>query len=206
MLQVGLTGNIASGKSHASSVFAELGARIIDADAIVHDLFSPGSETYNKVAAAFGPRVIGSDGTIDRRSLGDIVFHDRSKLQLLNALVHPDVQREVMARVFELEKRGFDGIVITDAALLIESGYYRRQDRLIVVFCDADLQLARVMTRCGLSEEEARVRIDSQMRQEEKVKLADYTIDTSGTYSSTREQIEGIYRDLMQNLRRRRPV
>jgi dephospho-CoA kinase len=202
MLQVGLTGNIASGKSHASSVFAELGAHVIDADAIVHELFAAGTGTHARVAAAFGTRVVGADGAIDRKALGEIVFHDAGQLQLLNALVHPDVHREVTSRVFELEKRCFDGIVITDAALLIESGYYRRQDRLIVVTCDPVLQLARVMNRCSLSEEEARLRIASQMRTEEKIRLADYTIDTSGTYGRTREQIENIYRDLMLSIHR----
>jgi dephospho-CoA kinase len=203
MLQVGLTGNIASGKSHASSVFAELGTHIIDADIIAHGLFAPGTETYSKVVQAFGNRILAADGTINRKVLGDIVFHQPEQRLLLNALVHPDVLAEVMRRTFELAKQGFDGIVMVDAALMVESGFYRTQDRLIVVTCDPALQLARVMNRCGLSAEEARLRIDAQMPGAEKIKLADYTIDTSGTYASTREQIERIYRDLVVQQHRR---
>jgi len=200
MLQVGLTGNIASGKSHVSSVFAELGARIIDADVIAHDLFVAGSSTYMKVVQAFGSRILAPDGSIDRKVLGDIVFRQKEQRLLLNALVHPDVLAEVMRRTFELDKQGFDGIVVVDAALMVESGFYRMQDRLIVVTCDPALQLARVVNRCGLSDEEARLRIASQMPVVEKIKLAHYTIDTSGTYNRTREQVERIYRDLILHL------
>jgi dephospho-CoA kinase len=206
MLQVGLTGNIASGKSHASAVFAELGAHIIDADVIAHELFAPGTGTYLKVRRAFGDGILDPDGTINRKILGHIVFHRAEQRLLLNSLVHPDVVAEVMRRTFELAERAFDGIVIVDAALMVESGFYKVQDRLIVVVCDPALQLARVMNRCGLSAEEARLRIDAQMPVAEKIKLADFTIDTSGTYAGTREQIERIYRELlMQTHRRERP-
>ncbi len=198
MLQVGLTGNIAVGKSHASNVLAELGAHVIDADNIVHDLFRPGSATHDKVVAAFGPQILGEDHVIDRKVLGDIVFHQPEQRLLLNAIVHPDVVAEIMRRSFELAKQDFNGIVVTDAALLVESGFYRTQDRLIVVYCDPALQLARVMSRYGLSAEDAKLRIAAQMPTEEKLKLADYTIDTSGTYNDTREQVEKIYRDLMR--------
>jgi dephospho-CoA kinase len=204
MLQVGLTGNIASGKSHAASVFAEFGAHIIDADVISHELFRPATATYAKVVQAFGGRILAPDGAIDRRILGDIVFHKTEQRLLLNALVHPDVLAEAMRRTFELEKDGFDGIIIFDAALMVEAGFYRLQDRLIVVTCDAALQLARVMNRCGLNADEAQLRIRSQMPVAEKIKLADYTIDTSGTYASTRKQVEHIYRDLLMLDRRRR--
>jgi dephospho-CoA kinase len=204
MLQVGLTGNIASGKSHASSVFAELGTHIIDADIISHELFAPGTETYSKVLQAFGNRILAADSTINRKTLADIIFHQPEQRLLLNALVHPDVLAEVMRRTFALAKQGFDGIVMVDAALMVESGFYRTQDRLIVVTCDPALQLARVMSRCGLSAEEARLRIDAQMPVSEKLKLADFTIDTSGTYASTRDQIERIYRELVLQQHRRR--
>ncbi len=196
-MQVGLTGNIASGKSHASSVFAELGTHIIDADIIAHELFVPGTETYRTVVQAFGTAILAADGTINRKVLGDIVFHQPEQRLRLNALVHPDVVAEVMRRTFELAKQGFEGIVVVDAALMVESGFYKTQDCLIVVTCDPALQLVRVMARHGLSAEEARLRIDAQMPVAEKIKLADYTIDTSGTYASTREQIERIYRDLI---------
>ena len=204
MLQVGLTGSIASGKSHASSVFAELGAHIIDADIIAHELCTPGTPTYAKVVAAFGREVVAPDGTINRKALGEIVFHNAEKRQLLNSLVHPDVRAEVMRRIFALEKQGFQGIAIVDAALIVESGFHRMQDRLVVVVCDPALQLTRVMSRCGISAEEARIRIAAQMPVQEKVRLADYVIDTSGTYSNTREQIERVYRELVLLAQQRR--
>jgi dephospho-CoA kinase len=204
MLQVGLTGSIASGKSHASSVFAELGAYIIDADLIAHQLCVPGTPTFAKVVEAFGNGVLAPDGTIDRKILGEIIFHNTEKRHLLNSLVHPEVRAEVMRRMFELEKQGFQGIVIVDAALIVESGFHKMQDRLIVVVCEPALQLTRVMNRCGISAEEARVRIAAQLPAEEKVKLADYVIDTSGTYSNTREQIERIHRELVLLAHRRR--
>jgi dephospho-CoA kinase len=200
MLQVGLTGNIASGKSHVSDVFAELGARVIDADVIAHELFTVGSSTYTKVVQAFGKCILAPDGSIDRKVLGDIVFRQEEQRLLLNALVHPDVLSEVMRRTFELDQQGFDGVVVVDAALMVESGFYRMQDRLVVVTCDPALQLARVVNRCGLSDEEARLRIASQMPVAEKIKLAHYTIDTSGTYSATRDQVERVYRDLVLHL------
>jgi len=204
MLQVGLTGNIATGKSHASGVFAELGAHVIDADAIVHELFLPGSATHAKVVAAFGKEILAADNSVNRKILGEIVFRLPPRRLLLNALVHPDVVAEVMRRVFTLAEQGFKGIVIIDAALLVESGFYRMQDRLIVVNCDPALQLARIMSRYGLSAEDARLRIAAQMPAQEKVKLAHYTIDTSGTYGSTREQIETIFRDLVLYTHERR--
>lgn len=198
MLRVGLTGNIASGKSHASSVFAELGARVIDADVIAHELFEPGSPTFTKVVQAFGNQILSREGRIDRKILGNLVFHNAEKRLQLNALVHPDVRAEVTRRTLELEKEGFEGILIIDAALMVESGFYRLQDRLVVVTCDPALQLSRVMNRCGLSAEEAGLRIAAQMPAADKVKLADYVIDTSGTYAGTREQIERVYRDLVR--------
>jgi dephospho-CoA kinase len=204
MLQVGLTGNIATGKSHASAVFAELGAHVIDADTIVHELFRPGTATHAKVVTAFGKEILAADNTVDRKILGDIVFRQPPRRLLLNALVHPDVVAEVMRRVFDLAEQGFKGIVIVDAALLVESGFYRMQDRLIVVNCDPALQLARIMSRYGLSAESAQLRIAAQMPAQEKIKLAHYVIDTSGTYSRTREQIEAIFRDLMLYTHERR--
>jgi dephospho-CoA kinase len=198
MLQVGLTGNIASGKSHASCVFAELGARILDADAIAHELYEPGRETYFKVVSAFGRDILTESGAIDRRILGDLIFGNPEKRLLLNGLVHPDVQAEIMRRAFEIHKQGFNGILMVDAALMVESGFYRRLDRLIVIKCDPALQLLRVMNRSGLNIEQAKLRMESQMPTADKIRVADFIIDTSGTYADTRLQIERIYRELLR--------
>lgn len=197
MLHVGLTGNIGAGKSHAAQVFAELGAQVIDADTIAHELMSPGTNTYRKIVDAFGEGILGPDRTIDRKILGDIIFNNDGQRALLNQLVHPDVHTEIMRRIIELEKKHPRGIVIVHAALLVESGHYKIYDRLIVVVCDPTLQITRIVSRSGISVEEARKRLAAQLPVEEKLKLADYTIETSGALWGTREQIEAIYRDLM---------
>src|SRR5262245_40409536 len=197
MLRVGLTGNIASGKSHATQVFAELGAHIIDADVIAHELLAPGTSTYDRVVAAFGDPILNPDATINRRKLGKIVFQDEAKRAELNSLVHPEVRARVLRRIDELEDSAQNGIIIIDAALMVESGFFRTFDRLIVVHCSPSLQLSRIVSRDGLTVAEARARMAAQMRVEEKIKHAQYTIETSGTFRQTREQIEAIYRDLL---------
>jgi dephospho-CoA kinase len=197
MLHVGLTGNIASGKSHATSLFAESGAHVIDADVLVHELLLPGTKTYNKVVDAFGAEILTPDGRIDRKKLGQIVFGNPEKRLLLNSLTHPDVGAEILKRIFQLEQSCPGGIVIVDGALIVETGGHKMYDRLIVVTCNPSLQISRLMSRDGLTQEEAQARISSQMPIEEKLKLADYTIDTSGTLRQTQDQVEAIYRDLL---------
>ncbi len=197
MLHVGLTGNIASGKSHTSLLFAEMGAHVIDADIVAHNLLCPGTKTYQGIVDTFGEQILGVGGEIDRKKLGRIVFFDEEKRKLLNQLTHHDVGAAILHEIFELEQTFSRGIVIVDAALMIETGGYKIYDRLIVVTCDPSLQLVRLMSRDQLSEREARARMDSQMPIEEKLKLADYTIDTSGTLKQTRDQAEAIYRDLL---------
>jgi dephospho-CoA kinase len=197
MLHVGLTGNIASGKSASSLLFADLGAHVIDADRLVHELLRSGSPTHNRIVDAFGAQILRPDGEIDRRKLGQIVFSDAQKRLQLNALTHPEVHAAILRRIFELEQSSSCGIVIVDAALMIETGGYRMYHRLIVVACDPSLQVRRLMSRDGLTEAEARARMTSQMPIEEKLKLADYTINTSGTLKQTQDQVEKIYRALL---------
>lgn len=206
MLCVGLTGNIASGKSCAASLFAELGAHIIDADAVVHELLNPSTETHQKIVRAFGEAILRPDRSVDRRLLGRIVFSDEEKRRTLNAIVHPDVEAEILRRISELERICRNGIVIVDAALILETGGRKMYDRLIVTTCDPSLQILRLTTRDGLTIEEARARMEAQMAVEEKLKFADYTIDTSGTFRQTRDQVEAIYRNLLiQELSRKQP-
>jgi len=197
MLHVGLTGNIASGKTNARRVFTELGAHPIDADEIAHDLLAPMGEVYQKVVENFGEGIVDEDGTINRKKLGSIVFGDCEKRQLLNSLVHPAVRAEVQRRITALESAYAAGVIIIDAALMVETGSYRNYDKLVVVYCEPALQLDRLLRRGGLTLEEAKARITSQMPVEEKLKVADYRVDTSGTFGQTREQIETIYRDLI---------
>ncbi len=197
MLHVGLTGNIASGKSYASKVFAELGAHLIDADHVVHELLASGTKTYDKIINAFGERILTENREIDRKKLAQIVFFNSDQRFLLNKLIHPEVGAEITRRICELEQSFSSGIIIVDAALMVETGSHKIYHRLIVVACDRELQVSRLMSRDGLTEKEARARIESQMPIEEKRKLADYVIDTSGTLKQTRDQAEAIYRDLL---------
>ncbi len=183
-------------------LFAEMGAHIIDADAVVHELLGSGTKTYRKIVDAFGEEILGPEREIDRRKLGQIIFFDAEKRLLLNRLTHHDVGVEILRRIFQLEQSSSRGIIIVDAALMVETGSYQMYHRLIVVTCDRSLQIARLMSRDKLCEKEADARLNSQMPIEEKVKLADYTIDTSGTLKQTRDQAEAIYRDLLiQELR-----
>jgi dephospho-CoA kinase len=202
MLHVGLTGNIASGKSRIALLFAESGAHVIDADAVVHDLLASGTKTYQKIVDVFGVEMLTPEGQIDRKRLGQIIFSNPEKRLLLNSLTHPDVIAEILSRIFDLEQFSPCGIIIVDAALIIETGGHTMYDRLIVVTCNPSLQISRLMNRDGLTQEEAEARMASQMPIEEKLKLADYTIDTSGTLRQTQDQVEAIYRDLLvQELR-----
>ena len=198
MLQVGLTGGLACGKSHAAQVFAELGAFIIDADKVAHAVMAPGLPAYRDVVARFGPEVLHPDGAINRKRLGDIVFADPAALRDLNAIVHPRVFDEQARLVVEYVQHSLHGIVLFDAPLLIETGAHRRVGRVVVVFCDPALQLVRLMNRDHLGREAALTRIRSQMPIEDKLAQADYRIDTSGTFKETRTQIEQIYKDLQR--------
>jgi dephospho-CoA kinase len=208
MLRIGLTGNIGSGKSTTASILAELGATVIDADRIARELLVPGSPPYERVVGAFGPEILEADGiTIDRRKLGRIVFQSVHKRSILNSCVHPEVRAEIKRRISELEKSRPDGIVVVDAALMVETGFYQFFDRVIVVICDPEIQRTRVIRRDGLSAEEVSARMASQMPAEEKAKVADYRINTSGSFEETRRQVVAVYMDLLrvQNTRQSGP-
>jgi len=197
MLHVGLTGNIATGKSQASQKFAELGAHVIDADLIAHEILSSGSETYRKIVESFGESVLSGDGSINRKTLGRMIFFDPEKRLLLNRLTHPGIGTEIERRINELEGETGRGVIIIEAALMIEAGSYKKYHRLIVVTCSPSLQLSRLIDRDNLTVESAKARIESQMPMGVKLKLADYSIDTSGTLKTTYDQVEAVYRDLL---------
>lgn len=197
MLHVGLTGNIACGKSYAAAVFAELGAHVIDADLVAHELLFSGTKTYDRILRAFGEGILDQNREIDRKTLARIVFFDSEKRLLLNKLIHPDVGVGILQRISDLEQTSSKGIIIVDAALMVETGNYKMYHRLIVVACDPALQVSRLMSRDGLTEKEARARIESQMAIEEKRSFADYVIETSGPLKQTRDQAEAIYRELL---------
>ena len=196
MLKVGLTGSIAVGKSFVLGVLRELGARTIDADQVARECVEPGTPGLTAVVSEFGHDVLQADGTLDREKLGAVIFNDDAKRQKINSILHPFIiarQDEIM-RQWKSETP--DAIAVNDAALMIESGGYKRFDKLIVVHCLSEIQIQRLMKRNGLSREEAELRVKSQMPQEEKMKYADYLIDTSGEFGDTRRQVESLWQTL----------
>ncbi|HEX5884668.1 MAG TPA: dephospho-CoA kinase [Pyrinomonadaceae bacterium] len=198
MLRVGLTGSIGVGKSFVASVFSELGCHVLDADQTAREVVMPGTPGLRAITEEFGEEILNPDGTLNRKQLGAVVFAYEDKRQRLNHILHPFIiarQDEIMR---EWEMKDPKGIGMVDAALMIESGGYRRFDKLIVVHCRPEIQLERLMLRDKLSRDEAQRRIDSQMPQEEKQKFADYLIDTSDGFELTRDQTEQVYYKLVQ--------
>jgi len=201
MLRVGLTGSIGVGKTFVASVFIELGCHVLDADQTAREVVMPGTPGLKALVEAFGDDILATDGTLDRKRLGALIFADQSKRQRLNHILHPFI----IARQDEIlngwEAEDPDGIGIVDAALMIESGGYKRFDKLIVVHCRPEVQLERLMLRDKLSREEALRRINSQMPQEEKQQFADYLIDTSDGFELTRSRSVEIYNQLLRVIR-----
>lgn len=196
MRKVGLTGSIAVGKTFVCDVFRGLGCHVLDADVAAREVVKPGTVGLQQIEHSFGQDVLQTDGTLDRQKLGAIVFSDESKRKLLDSILHPLIIELQDEWIEDVRQRDPDGIVIVDAALMIESGGYKRFDHLIVVWCDPEVQLRRLMTRDGLSEEDAAKRIASQMPQEEKKRYADHLIDTSEGFDSTREQVRDVFEKL----------
>ena len=191
MLRLGLTGGIASGKSAVAAMLREMGFAVLDADSLAHKLIEPGQPAYADVLREFGPAVAASDGHIDRTKLGAIVFADRARLDRLNAIVHPRVSEAIFRQFEEWERNGVRDAAFVEAALLIEAGYPKHLNGLVVAWCTPQQQLERLLAR-GLSEDDARRRIAAQMPVAEKLKLATETIDCSGSVGNTRTQVEAL--------------
>jgi dephospho-CoA kinase len=196
MLKVGLTGSIAVGKSFVLGVLAELGCRVLDADLTAREVVAPGTAGLRALIESFGNEILREDGTLDRARLGAIVFSDEARRLLLNLILHPFIIAAQDDQLRQWEAETPDGIAVVDAALMIESGGYQRFDKLIVVHCRPELQLERLVSRDGLSPQEAQRRIDAQMSQDEKMKYADFLIDTSAGFESARAQTETVFREL----------
>lgn len=188
MLKVGLTGGIASGKSHVLRRLAGAGFQTLDLDAVARDVMAPGGAAYDDVAAAFGARILAADGTIDRKALGAHVFADAAARRRLEALVHPRI-RDAEARY--LTAGGTGSVAVIDAALLVESGQHLRFARLLVVFCEPREQLRRLMERDGLSEAAAQARLSAQMPPGEKSRFGHFVIDNSRERADTDAQVDG---------------
>ena len=196
MLKIGLTGSIAVGKSYVCEVFRGLGAFVSDADQTAREVVAPETKGWRLIIERFGSNILLPNNGIDRVKLGAIVFADAAQRQLLNSIVHPLVIEAQDEWLRTLERGNPGSIAIIDAALMIESGGYKRFDKLIVVWCDAETQIERLMARNDLNREAAMQRIQAQMPQEKKKSYADYTIDTSNGFEDTRRQTIEIFERL----------
>jgi dephospho-CoA kinase len=197
MLKVGLTGGIASGKSMVASMLRERGCMVLEMDPIGHQLIEPGGAAYAEVAREFGPEILDGDGTIDRGKLGAAVFRNAAKRGRLNAILHPPILEAVRKWFAELGRPGGPAFAVVEAALIFESGYNKELDRIIVCWCPADQQIARLEQR-GLSREQAQARLAAQMPIDEKRRLADDVIDCSKSLQETERQVSTLVAKLQQ--------
>ena len=195
-LSFGLTGGVASGKSTVARYFQDLGADIIDADRIGHEVIEPGRPAYQEIVDHFGKEILDSDGRVNRKKLGPIVFGDSRELRALNVIVHPRIIAREIELVRDYHARNPKAVVIVDAALIFESGIGARLRKVIVAWCRPEQQLERLMAKAGVSREEAERRIKAQMPVGEKLRRADFEIDCSGTFDETHRQAKAIFLEL----------
>lgn len=192
-MRVGLTGGVASGKSAVSAILRELGAVVVDADALAREVVGPGTPGLADVVAAFGPEVLGSDGVLDRARLGALVFADAERRTALEAIVHPLVR----ARAAELEASAPPGaVVVHDIPLLVETGQAAAFDAVLVVDVPVEVQVTRAVRDRGWSEEEARSRIAAQAARDERLAAATYVIDNAGTTEDLRQRVAEVFAQL----------
>ena len=196
MKVLGLTGNIASGKSLVATMFEELGARVIDVDDIARMIVEPDQPAWNEIVGGFGDVILNQDKTINRKKLGDIIFNDKEKREILNNITHPRIMAIVRNKVEEYRNQNVE-LTIIEAALIVEKGGLKDLiEKLIVVTSDKSSQIERLADRDGFSREEAMSRINSQMPADEKVRFADYIIDNSGSRYETNVQVQKIWEEL----------
>jgi dephospho-CoA kinase len=205
LLRVGLTGGIASGKSVVGEMFVALGAHLIQADAIAHQLMQPGEAVYQEVVRHFGAGILNSDGSVNRGRLAEAAFGDSegnkaSRIQELNQIVHPAVIRTQEEWMAEIGRGDSRAIAIVEAALILEAGSAKSFDRLVVVTCHPEQRIQRWAVRVGVDEEAARREVERRMAaqfpDEEKIKVADYVIDNSGSLDETQRRVGQVYGDL----------
>lgn len=193
---VGLTGSIATGKSVVARILAELGAKIIDADRVAREVVQPGEPALAEIVAAFGRKVLQPDGELNRKALAELVFTDAASLARLNQITHP----RIIERINELCQAYLTqgaGLVMIDAPLLIETGLAEQVDVVVVTTCPREVQIARIQARDGLSRAEAEQRIASQLPQEEKIKQADFVIETDCSLAELRVRVKEVWEEIV---------
>lgn len=196
MLRVGLTGGLASGKSFAAAEFERLGCAVLQADRLGREILAEDPAARAAVAAEFGPSVMTSDGAVDRKALAAVAFADSDRLARLNAIIHPRVFERIEAFFREVEARAADAVAMVEAAIMIETGSYRRYQRLVLTECPPEAQVERFVRRSGGSRAEAEARLARQMPPEEKRRFADFVVDTGGTEPETLAQVREVHRKL----------
>lgn len=185
---IGLTGGIASGKGVVAQALAEMGMRVLDADAIAHEFLKEDKWVMKEVVRAFGHEVLAKDGGVDRKKLGEIVFRDPMHRRTLEDILHPRIREELIRRVLAIK-----GDVVLEIPLLIEQGGEGHVDLVVVVYCSRERQIERLMQRDGIDRDEASRRVDAQLPLGEKVLKADFLINTNGTLENTVEQTKRLY-------------
>ena len=195
MKKIGLTGGIATGKSTVSWMFQDLGAEIISADQIAHEVIKPHSSAWKELYDRYGSKILLEDGVIDREELAAIIFHDEHERKFVEAVIHPRVQEE-MAHLVAQAKRKNQNLVLLEIPLLFESKMDEEMDAIIVVRCDKQQQLARCQDKFGIDQKEAKLRIQTQKPLNSKIDKADFVIDTAGSKSETFVQVRRIYSTL----------
>ena len=196
MISAGLTGGIGCGKSTVAGMFASLGAVTVNSDDIGRTLMQPGNVVYDRIVSGFGSEVVDSSGQLDRAKLADIVFHNLEKLKHLNAIVHAPVLREIDRQVQLTRRKDPNAVILVESAVLFEAGKNRRFDKIVVVWCRSDQQVERYMAQSRISVEDVQRRMAAQMPGEEKKRLADYVIDTSGSIEDSERQSKEIFTQL----------
>jgi dephospho-CoA kinase len=205
LLKVGLTGGIASGKSVVGEMFMALGAHLIQADGIAHELMQPGEAVYREVVQHFGEGILNTDGSVNRARLAEAAFgvpggSKPSRIQELNQIVQPAVIRRQEEWMAEVGRRDPRAITMVEAALILEAGAAKRFDRLVVVTCRPEQRIQRWAARVGVDEETARRevtrRMATQFPDEEKIRAADYVIDNAGSLDETQKRVREVYGEL----------
>lgn len=199
MLRVGLTGGISCGKSTVGKMFSDLGAHLIEADTIAHELYRQGEPVYKELLEKFGPEIIRPDGEIDRPRLATAAF-DGGRVEELNKIVHPAVLKRQEQWMYQIGEKEPYAVAIVEAALILEAGARSRFDTIIVVTCRPEQKVSRYAERSGIPESAARGEVqrrsNAQMSDDEKARRADFVIDNSGPLERTRQQVERIYSEL----------
>ena len=198
MLKVGLTGGIASGKSTVASMLRDRDCQVLELDPLGHELLEPGQSAYDEVVRDFGNGILGPGDKVDRAKLGAVVFSDPAKRARLNQILHPRILQVVRQWFSALDRPGGPDLAVAEAALIIEAGFHKELDKLIVCWARPDQQLARLMER-GLPREQASLRIAAQMPADEKRALADEVIDCSGTIQETERQVDMVFAKLQKS-------